>query len=144
MLKIKTTTELDSDVYRAALGIRKDVFIKEQKVPAELELENERSARYYVLYEDEEPVTTARILYQEDGAWHIQRVATLKKYRHRGLAKALLEKIEVEARLHKVPYLTLGAQDQAQGFYQVLGYAVKGKGFLDAGIPHHTMEKKLI
>ncbi|KRL01848.1 GNAT family N-acetyltransferase [Liquorilactobacillus capillatus] len=143
MFEIKTTTKLDSTIYRAALQIRKAVFVKEQGVPEELELDNEQAACYYVAYQQGQPAATARIMAESNGAWHIQRVATLKEYRHQGCAKLLLEKIEEQARAQAVPYLTLGAQDQAQGFYRALGYRVVGPSFLDAGIPHHTMEKRL-
>ena len=43
-----------------------------------------------------------------------------------------------------MPYLTLGAQDTAQDFYKKLGYEVVGEGFLDAEMPHHRMDKKLV
>ncbi|KRM96224.1 acetyltransferase [Liquorilactobacillus aquaticus DSM 21051] len=144
MFRIKTTTDLSSDVYRDALYIRKIVFVEEQKVPVELELDNEESAQYYVVYEEGARVATARVLREQDGVWHIQRVATLKEYRHRGFAKKLLQRIESDAKLENTAYLTLGAQDQVQAFYRALGYVVKGKGFMDAGIPHHRMDKKLI
>ena len=36
------------------------------------------------------------------------------------------------------------AQDTAQAFYKKLGYEVVGEGFLDAEMPHHRMDKKLV
>ena len=57
--------------------------------------------------------------------------------------KKLLQYIEHKAKENKLAYLTLGAQDQAQGFYLSLGYHVVGAGFLDAGINHHRMDKKI-
>ncbi|WP_281165854.1 GNAT family N-acetyltransferase [Liquorilactobacillus sicerae] len=140
---IKNGTGTSATCYQAALMIRQQVFVKEQHVSPELEIENEDQARYYVGYLDSTPVTTVRVIEQADGAWHLQRVATLKKFRQQGLARRMLNFVEESAKKSEVPYLTLGAQDQAQGFYLKLGYNVVGDGFLDAGIKHHRMEKKL-
>ena len=86
---------------------------------------------------------SVRALLENENTWHIQRVACLKEFRRQGLAKKLLQYIEHKAKENKLAYLTLGAQDQAQGFYLSLGYHVVGAGFLDAGINHHRMDKKI-
>lgn len=98
---------------------------------------------HYVGYIESQAVVTARTIVEDDGAWHIQRVATLNNQRHKGYAKEIMKCIEEIAVDDKIPYLTLGAQDQAQEFYSKLGFNVVGDGFLDAGIPHHRMNKKL-
>ena len=141
-IEIKATKDLASQIYQDALMIRKEVFVKEQGVDMALELDGELGPTHYVLYYKSKPVATARTSFERAG-WHIQRVATLKSYRKLGLAKRLLSKIEEDARQSKVAYLTLGAQDSAQGFYTKLGYQVVGAGFLDAGIAHHRMDKSL-
>lgn len=142
-MEIKSTLELTDPIYQDAVTIRKKVFIEEQDVTPELELENEAGPRYFVGYLAKSPVVTARVFEEKPGVWHIQRVATVKEARGQGLAKELLLALEVEARKQGIKKLTLGAQDQAQGFYEKLGYHVKGAGFLDAGIAHHRMDKAL-
>ncbi|NVY96698.1 GNAT family N-acetyltransferase [Lactobacillus sp. DCY120] len=142
-LIIKTSQDLASTIYQDSLQIRKEVFVKEQAVPPELETDaDENHCLYYVLYLNQKPVATARVLPEKQG-WHLQRVAVSKEYRKRGLARQLLQKIEADAQKQGQGYLTLGAQDQAQGFYLKLGYQVLGVGFLDAGITHHQMRKIL-
>ncbi|MFT9051318.1 GNAT family N-acetyltransferase [Liquorilactobacillus nagelii] len=131
------------EIYQAAVEIRKEVFILEQGVAPELELDHEDQAVYYVAYVADVAGATARVIVERDGAWHIQRVATRKAYRSQGLASKLLQKIEQDARNQQIPYLTLGAQDQAQSFYQKLGFHVVGAGFFDAEIPHHQMQKAI-
>jgi predicted GNAT family N-acyltransferase len=142
-LKITEGFGTSANCYQDALKIRHLVFVNEQHVPLELEIDNEERADYFVGYLDQTPVATARVTSQKDGAWHIQRVAVLIEYRQRGFASQILRYIEQVARKEQVPYLTLGAQDQAQGFYLKLGYQVIGDGFVDAGIKHHQMNKKL-
>lgn len=142
-LKIKEGFGTSANCYQDALKIRHLVFVNEQHVPLELEIDHEDAADYFVGYLNQTPVATARVTVQSDGAWHIQRVAVPKEYRQRGFASQILQYIEQTARNKQVPYLTLGAQDHAQGFYLKLGYQVIGDGFLDAGIKHHRMDKKL-
>ncbi|KRM08145.1 acetyltransferase [Liquorilactobacillus ghanensis DSM 18630] len=141
---VKTVHGDYGSIYQAAVAIRKEVFIQEQGVAPELELDHESQATYFVIYVDDQAAATARVMVEKDGAWHLQRVATRKAYRGRGLASKLIMKIEALAMQKQVPYLTLGAQDHAQTFYQQLGFKVVGTGFLDAGIAHHQMQKKLI
>ncbi|MDV7758642.1 GNAT family N-acetyltransferase [Liquorilactobacillus mali] len=143
MIAFYRTTDVTSKVYQDALSIRKEVFVSEQGVPEKLEIDAEELATHYVGYVENQAVVTARTIEEDDGAWHIQRVAALNSQRHKGYAKELMKCIEEMAVEEKIPYLTLGAQDQAQNFYSKLGFKVVGEGFLDAGIPHHKMNKKL-
>lgn len=143
MFTIKKTTDLTSDIYKDAVVIRKEVFVNEQRVPLKLELVGEQGPLHYVGYLAEKPVATARAFAETAQTWHIQRVAVLKDYRHKGLASQLLQAIEQAARNEGIQTLTLGAQDSAQAFYHKLGYQVVGEGFLDAGIAHHRMDKHL-
>ncbi|KRL06225.1 GNAT family N-acetyltransferase [Liquorilactobacillus oeni] len=143
MLEFEQTTDLTSKCYQDALVIRKRVFIKEQGVAPALEIANEAEAVHFVAYVDGRSAATARILNEEGPSWHIQRVATLPEFRGQGIAKSLMEYLEKVAHNHDIRYLKLGAQDQAQGFYRKLGYHVEGPGFLEAGIAHHQMQKKL-
>lgn len=140
---IKQTNSLTSQIYQDSLAIRHEVFVKEQGVSLELEIEGEEGKTYYVGYVAEKPVVTARSYLEDATTWHLQRVATLEAFRHQGLAAELLLEIEKQAKKAQITQLTLGAQDSAQGFYQKLGYHVIGAGFLDAGIPHHRMDKFL-
>lgn len=142
---IKTSSDLNSKLYQDCLNLRKEVFINEQGVPVELEVESQadEQALYFGGYFKNQLVCCARVKLEGKKTWHIQRVATKKSFRGRGLAKELFNEIEAEAKKHGITTLTLGAQDQAQGFYLKLGYQVAGEGFMDAGIPHHKMNKKV-
>ncbi|GKQ43191.1 acetyltransferase [Companilactobacillus sp. RD055328] len=143
-MEIKLSTDLKSPIYQDALNIRYKVFVDEQDVPENMEIdEYEDISTYFVGYIDDQPVVTARCFPTDDNGWHVQRVATYKEYRKRGLAKELLEYIEQVAKQEDYDYLILGAQDQAQGFYLKLGYQVIGDQYMDAGIEHHDMKKSL-
>ncbi|MEG0443325.1 MAG: GNAT family N-acetyltransferase [Carnobacterium sp.] len=139
------TSDLTSPTYHDALQIRYTVFVGEQGVPEEMEIDElEGETDYIVGYVDDYPVATARVLPIGQDTYKIQRVAVLKHYRGKQLGKNLMLEIERYAHQNKRSYLTLGAQDHAIGFYSNLGYAIVGDGYLDAAIPHHDMKKEII
>ncbi|MEL0081881.1 MAG: GNAT family N-acetyltransferase [Gammaproteobacteria bacterium] len=124
--------------------VRRSVFIDEQGVPAEIELDGEDIHCQHLLALDcseqpARPVGTVRLL--RDG--RIGRLAVLKGYRRRGVGRQLLLEILQAARQRGHDTLYLHAQSQAQGFYTALGFQVEGDEFLEAGIPHINMVRKL-
>lgn len=144
-LDIKVSLDTESQIYKDALDIRRTVFIDEQQVPEDLEIDNyETQSIHLVGYLNHKPVTTARILKKDPHSiYKIQRVATLQDARHKGLARQLFKFIEHYAKDHHVNELVLDAQDTALMFYEKLGFTIEGVGFLDADMPHHTMRKYL-
>ncbi|MDR3189937.1 MAG: GNAT family N-acetyltransferase [Lactobacillaceae bacterium] len=123
-----------------ALVIRRKVFVDEQNVPLELELDDfDASTTHYIGFTGQAAVTTARVLVTETGAWHIQRVATLPEYRGHGYSSKIMQTIMEDAHEAGVSQLELGAQLVAQTFYEKLGFTPVGETFLDAGIEHIEM-----
>lgn len=142
-MEIRQTTDLNSTIYHDTLAIRKTVFVQEQHVPIDLEIENEDKTIHFVGYIGQQPVATARLL-PEAGGYHVQRVAILREHRGHDYGRELFAALEDYARQHDRLTLTLGGQDHALGFYERLGFSRTARpGFLDAGIPHHEMQKKL-
>ena len=127
-----------------ALTVRKAVFVTEQNIDINLELDDlDDDSMHFVAYVDGLPAATARIHQTNDNGWHIQRVATLKEFRHQGLARAIMLNMEALAREKHITYLTLGAQLSAEAFYRKLAFTPEGAIFLDANIQHIKMCKIL-
>ncbi|MFD1472782.1 GNAT family N-acetyltransferase [Companilactobacillus mishanensis] len=144
MNEIRTSNDLNSTVYKDGLYIRTTVFVDEQNVPPELEIDEfEDKCTYNTLYVNGAAAATARYFPTDDNGIHVQRVAVLKKYRKKGLASELLKHIMKQAQENSYDYIILGAQDQANGFYKKLGFEVIGDQYLDAGILHHDMRIEL-
>lgn len=138
------TTDLSSNLYKDAIKIRKKVFVEEQLVPPELEIDDLEDQTIHVIgYLENKPVSTARVYKKNTTTFKIQRVAVLRDFRKKNLGHELMMEIERYARIMKFNTLMLDAQDHALTFYEKLGYQVDGEGFMDAGIPHHLMIKKL-
>ncbi|MER2063196.1 MAG: GNAT family N-acetyltransferase [Alkalibacterium sp.] len=141
----KTATDTQSGVYNDSVAIRSEVFIEEQNVDPSLEIDElEDQTLHIVGYNHDKAICTARLLKKDDGSVKVQRVAVRADSRKRGIGKLLLRFIEDTAK-HQLngTRLVLDSQDHAISFYEKEGYAVQGEGFLDAGIPHHFMQKNI-
>ncbi|KAF0816821.1 MULTISPECIES: GNAT family N-acetyltransferase [unclassified Cytobacillus] len=126
-----------------AFSIRKQVFVGEQNVPLEEEIDQfEDEAVHFVLYNKGIPAGAGRFR-TVDGNGKVERICVLKEHRKSGSGKAIMDKIEELARKQGLPALKLNAQTQAIPFYEKLGYQVISEEFMDAGIPHRTMKKTI-
>lgn len=135
----------DTPLYKDALHVRRTVFIEEQHVPEEEEIDEfEQDATHFVLYDGEKPVGAGRFRTIDDGVGKIERICILPQYRGRGAGKQLMETIEMFAKEQGIRKVKLNAQTHAEPFYQKLGYDTVSDVFMDAGIPHVTMVKSLL
>lgn len=126
-----------------AYSVRKIVFVDEQQVPIEEEIDAlESVATHFVLYETKEPVGAGRFRIV-DGYGKVERICVLKDKRKSGAGKEIMVKIEDYAKEKGLKKLKLNAQIQAIPFYSRLGYEVVSEEFMDAGIPHKTMVKEI-
>ncbi|WP_336882029.1 GNAT family N-acetyltransferase [Priestia koreensis] len=126
-----------------AYFVRKTVFVEEQGVPAELEIDqHDKTAVHIVAYDKERPVGAGRFRIV-DGYGKVERVCVLSSHRKDGVGKQLMLKMQEVAKEQGVPKLKLNAQTHAEGFYKHLGYETVSDKFLDAGMPHVTMIKEL-
>ncbi len=124
-----------------ARPIRELVFVREQAVPIELELDEEDPRCEHALARtaDGAAVGTGRLL--PDG--HIGRMAVLKDWRGKGVGALLLHALIERARERGHARARLNAQTYAIGFYRRYGFEVSGPEFMDAGIPHVPMHRDL-
>lgn len=132
---------LDWPLARAeASRIRTLVFVEEQGVPVEIEMDDKDAASVHAIaYADGRVVGTGRLL--PDG--HIGRMAVLKANRGDGVGGAILERLVDEARRRGMREVVLAAQTHALGFYRKHGFREAGAVFEEAGIPHQEMRRVL-
>ena len=123
-----------------AQRIRFTVFVEEQRVPAELEMDAHDAASIHALaFSDGKAIGTGRLL--PDG--HIGRMAVLKEWRGRGAGRALLRALVETARRRGDPEVALNSQVHALAFYGAEGFRAEGPVYEEAGIPHQAMRLKL-
>jgi len=128
------------DARAHAAPIRFAVFVEEQGVPREIELdEQDPHCVHAVVFQDEVPVATERLL--PDG--HIGRMAVLKEWRGRGIGSFLLKNLVQKARKRGDKNVALSAQVHAVKFYKAHGFVEQGGEYLEAGILHQAMRLEL-
>ena len=140
----------------AALDVRRRVFIEEQHVPEDEEIDEHdgdprdvSSALHVLATVDGVAIGTARLLlgcHEDDGGPgypHIGRVAVLAEHRRHRVGEALMRALHDVAEEQGAAGITLGAQLHAIPFYEYLGYTARGGVFLDAGIEHRWMDRPL-
>lgn len=121
-----------------AAPIRFEVFVHEQGVPREIELdEMDPQSVHAVAFEQEAAVATGRLL--PDG--HIGRMAVLAAWRGRGLGGLVLRRLVEKARERGDREVALAAQVRALGFYRRHGFVEEGAPFMEAGILHQHMRR---
>jgi predicted GNAT family N-acyltransferase len=129
----------------AALSVRKRVFIDEQGVSPELEIDEydvlAGETQHVVAVIDQQVVGAGRLRPVEPDVAKLERIAVLAAYRGRGIGVALTQHLETLAQQLGFTQLTMNAQQSAFGFYQKLGYVAEGERFLEAGIMHQRMTK---
>lgn len=144
IMKILITKDTMSGIYLDAVRIRQKVFVQEQGVPTNLEIDkNEAYSVHFVLYTaDNKPAATVRLLPLDEQTFKLQRMAVLKEYRGKKLGAKIIAEAESFAQKQAFKKIELGAQLTAEPFYQKLGYTAYGKIFQDAGIDHIHMKKE--
>ena len=145
MIKIlKSKEELN-----LGFALRIEVFVKEQKVPIELELDDKDHSNNTVhigYFHEDNLIGVARLIDMDKDVIHIGRVVIDKEYRGQGIGRELIigcENIAQQILKRKI-IIELSAQIQAENFYKSLGYnRVNNKIYLDAGIEHVDMRKEI-
>jgi predicted GNAT family N-acyltransferase len=127
----------------AVLELRHEVFCEEQGVPEREELDGrDRESLHLVAVADEEVLATCRLLFVGPTV-QFSRLAVRMDARRRGIATALLRLADDEARAGGARRLVLHAQTYARALYDSAGYEPRGRTFMEAGIEHIAMEKRL-
>ncbi|WP_144939592.1 GNAT family N-acetyltransferase [Paenibacillus sp. 32O-W] len=145
IVEVQTQEELDQ-----CLSVRKEVFVIEQKVPEDLEIdEYDRSpgaCSHWLALDGSNPAGTGRWIFygEEADTAKLQRLAILSRYRGTGLGSRLLNALENSAREAGAQYAVLDGQCHTEAFYVKHGYVTVSKEpFLEAGIWHVRMRKRL-
>jgi predicted GNAT family N-acyltransferase len=133
-IRVARASADELDLVRA---IRRTVFVEEQGVPSELEVDGrDDAADHFLARLGALPVATARARHTPKG-WKVERVAVLRPQRQLGVGKALVCHILARAPAGSVVYVH--AQESALGFWERLGFVAEGPRFEEAGIGHRWM-----
>lgn len=130
-----------------AWAIRFAVFVDEQRVPADEEvdaIDTAPTTRHVIIVDGDRDLGTGRLLVDDDGQLHIGRVAVRREARGLGVGRRVMNCLatlafDLYGGAESVT-IDISAQEQAMPFYASLGYeVVDGRRYLDAGIWHQDM-----
>ena len=120
--------------------IRKQVFIEEQGVPEDMELdEHDPLAKHALAYQDGLCVGTGRLVRLDNHHAQIGRMAVLSTYRNQDIGSAILSSLITLAQAEGVSTLVLHSQISAAPFYAKFGFVAEGSIYDEAGIAHRNM-----
>nr|WP_226037710.1 GNAT family N-acetyltransferase [Aquibacillus saliphilus] len=126
-----------------AFQVRNTVFVEEQKVPPELEIDElENESIHFVGYQDNKPIAAGRLRFVDEYG-KLERVCVLEEFRGHQFGKQIITEMEQVIKKKDYPKSKLNAQTHAEGFYESIGYHTISDQFIDAGISHVTMIKKI-
>ncbi len=141
LVRFASSTE-DRD---AAFALRRAVFEVEQNVPRPLDRDaHDFNADHVVAFDDRGAcVGTGRIVRVDARTAQVGRMATAIEHRKHGVGAQVLEALERMAALRGLAELYVHAQLPAESFYGNRGYVKEGGVFLEEGVPHVLMRKRL-
>lgn len=123
-----------------AFLVRQKVFIQEQGVPAELELDEfDPLAAHALALKDGKCIGTGRLVDLGGAQARIGRMAVLARYRNQGIGMKILEELTELAKSKGTQSIVLHSQENAIPFYEKLGFQAYGDSYQEAGIPHRNM-----
>ena len=136
-MEIKVRLATTKQELQQVREIRKKVFIVEQNVPEDVEIDQyENSSHHIIALLDDKFIGTARWRKTENGM-KLERFAVLKEKRGLGIGKELVRFILKQIKKESVIYLH--AQDHVISFYKKLGFYSVGDHFYEGGISHQKM-----
>ncbi len=128
-----------------ALDIRRKVFIEEQNVPYKDEMveAEEKDAKSFLIYLKDKPIGTIRYRFINE-QYKIERFAILKEYRNLDYGKESFNYLVdyIKSRFNPCT-ITLNSQIQVIELYEKCGFIKEGDIFMEAGIKHIKMSKKV-
>jgi len=143
MVEVRTGTwaELGGE----AQPIRTEVFVEEQRIPADLEWDDADTGAVHAVAFNRFGLAlgTGRLLEHVPGVAKIGRMAVRRTVRGASVGRAVLDALVQAARLRGDREAVLHAQASAAPFYARAGFTERGPAFEEAGIPHVEMVRSL-
>lgn len=125
--------KLRDDILRKPLGLG---FTPE-------ELESEKDNMLIAAFEEEQMLGCCMLVEEQPGTVRLRQMAVLNNLQGKGIGRALMSFAENIARDRGYRILRMHARVNAVGFYEKVGYKVRGEKFVEVTIAHYVMEKQL-
>ncbi len=142
--KAKYFDELTPCELYEILRSRSEIFMLEQDIRCQDMDGIDYQSRHCFLEEDGRVVGYLRAFYTDEQRTTVQIGRALSLVHNRGIGRLLMQK-SMEDIAYNLPCrkLVLHSQKHAEGFYQKCGFRTVSDEFLEAGVPHVTMEQEI-
>lgn len=107
------------------------------------DLEKEKDNMLIGAFEDERMLGCCMLVEEQPDIVRLRQMAVLNDLQGKGIGRALMNFAENLARDRGYKIIRMHARDNAVGFYEKVGYKIKGDKFIEITIPHYVMEKDL-
>jgi predicted GNAT family N-acyltransferase len=134
-----------AELGEAAGAIRREVFIDEQHIPADMEWDSADATCLHAIARNRfgRALATGRMLEHVPGVAKIGRMAVLRSMRGGQLGRQVLDALMAESKRQGYREVLLHAQLSAESFYARAGFQRRGEVFEEAGIGHVEMVRAL-
>ena len=127
-----------------AFEVRRQVFVREQGISEDLVFDgHDRGALHMVVKDGQRVIGSARVQFLADNQAKLERMAVLKRYRHKGIGREMLLFLDAVWKDKQVQQVIIHAQLEVVPFYKLCGFDKSGLPFREAGIKHMKMRKQL-
>lgn len=133
-----------SPEYRQMIKMRDEILRKPLGLNfSEEELEKEKENLLIGAFDDDKMLGCCMLVEQSPEIVRLRQMAVLNDLQGKGIGQALTQFAENLARDHGYKVITMHARKNVMGFYEKMGYRIKGDEFIEITIPHFVMEKEL-
>lgn len=144
--KIEKTLEIrivnNKTDFDKVMEIRKNVFVEEQQVPLDIEMDGlDSHAEHVIAFLNGIPIGCGRI--RRNKNIKLERVAIIKKFRSNGFGRRLMKFLIDYCMQNNYDEICIHSQTHVSGFYKKLGFKIRGATFFEAGIEHVDMYMKI-
>jgi predicted GNAT family N-acyltransferase len=127
-----------------AFEVRRQVFVREQVISEDVVFDgHDREALHMVVKDGKRVIGSARVQFLADNQAKLERMAVLKRYRHKGIGREMLMFLDTVWKDKQVQQVIIHAQLEVVPFYKLCGFDELGSPFQEAGIKHTQMRKQL-
>lgn len=107
------------------------------------ELEKDKNNIMIGAFDDDYMLGCCMLVQENRSVVRLRQMAVLNDLQGKGIGRALTLFAENIARDHGYKIMSMHARKNVVGFYEKMGYKVKGNEFIEITIPHYVMEKEL-
>jgi predicted GNAT family N-acyltransferase len=137
--------DFGSNEYKKVIKLREDVLRKPLGLGfTESDLQAEANNIHIACLEDDVMWGCCMLVPDTPQQLRLRQMAVAPQLHGKGIGASIMHFAENLARDKGYKKIVMHARDSAIGFYEKLGYSVKGEQFTEVSVPHHVMEKELM